>query len=161
MMNCKTKSRCCILLALTAVVAAPFFYVGSSADADFSTSELTGGHVKIKGISISVMIADEPLEHWKGLSDREAIGAKEGMLFIFKEKQEHIFVMRRMHFPLDIIFIQDNKIVKIFHNLPPEGNNPLNSYSSFYPVNYVLEVNGGFAATHKIKEGDEVEFFFN
>lgn len=128
-------------------------------------TKLTKAHgenyVEINGAAITVMIADEPQEQWQGLSDRQFLGAYNGMLFVFPEKQVKNFVMRRMHFPLDIIFIEDNKIVNIHRRLEPEGPNPVKRYSSDRPVNYVLEVNGGFCDAFGIKEGDEVAININ
>ena len=79
------------------------------------------------------------------------------MLFVFHDYQKRTFVMRRMHFPLDIIWIKDDKIVNIAKNLPPEGENPDKLYSSSLPINYVLEVNGRFCDENGVEIGDEVE----
>lgn len=131
-----------------------FISVDRATEISFAHGE---NYVKINGVPITIMIADEPDEHWQGLSDRNFLGANNGMLFVFKEKQQRNFVMRRMHFPLDIIFIEDNKVVKVHKRLEPEGEKPLAKYGSARPVNYVLEVNGGFADAYGIDEGDEVE----
>lgn len=78
------------------------------------------------------------------------------MLFVFAEKDIKSFWMKDMNFPLDIIWLNGEKIVKISHNLPPEGRQPTNTYSSGVPVDYVLEVPAGFCDTNKIKEGNTV-----
>ncbi|MCK5211766.1 DUF192 domain-containing protein [Candidatus Parcubacteria bacterium] len=114
-------------------------------------------HVIINNTVIAVEIADEAGEQWHGLSDRENLSLDSGMLFIFPNLQKRTFVMRRMHFPLDIIWISDDKIVGIAKNLPPEGENPTELYKSPEPVNYVLEVNGGFTGENNIRVGDEVK----
>ncbi len=119
---------------------------------------MTGNNVVIKNIAISVMVADEINEHWQGLSDRKFMGSYNGMLFVFPQKYKKTFVMRRMHFPLDIIWIADDKIVKISKKLEPEGPNPIKKYNSDKPVNFVLEVHGGFTDTFNIKVGDKVKF---
>jgi len=106
---------------------------------------------------INIEIADEVEEHWQGLSDRKSMSANNGMLFKFPNYQIRTFVMRNMHFPLDIIFIKDNKIVKIYERLEPEGVNPVKRYTSPIPMNYVLEVNGGYCDAFGIKEGDQVK----
>ena len=80
------------------------------------------------------------------------------MLFPFDNKQNHTFVMRDMMFPLDIIWIDENKIVKIDKNLPPEGHDFKKLYSSNQPVNNVLEVNAGFTDKKNIKVGDILEY---
>ena len=113
-------------------------------------------HVKINGQIIKVLIADEPAELTQGLSDRPYLEADQGMLFVFPDSQVRSFWMKNMHFPLDIIWIDDNNIINISQNLPPEGEQPQNHYSSVLPVNYVLEVIAGFAAENEIVVGDEV-----
>ena len=45
--------------------------------------------------------------------------------------------MRNMNFPLDILFIDDDKIINIAADLPPEGSEPVNIYVSGAAVNYV------------------------
>lgn len=117
-------------------------------------------HVIINNKIIQIEIADEQPEQIQGLSDRESLDKNSGMLFIFNDKQIRSFWMKNMHFPLDIIWIQDNKIVNISKNLPPEGEMPENHYSSKYPVNYVLEVNAGLVDEYEIKIGDIVEFHY-
>jgi len=65
-------------------------------------------------------------------------------------------------FPLDIIFIdgEAGKIVKIDKNLKAEGENPKKFYNSGAPVDYVLEVNAGYADSHNIKAGDKIRVIF-
>ena len=122
------------------------------------STETTPPHVVINNKTISVIIADELQEQWQGLSDRESMEYNNGMLFIFPDYEPRTFVMRRMHFALDILFIKDNKIIDIYKNLAPEGESPTGKYSSSQPVNYVLELNGDFTNEFGIKIGDEVEY---
>lgn len=114
--------------------------------------------IKIGTQEIKAEIAATPLAAYRGLSRRSNLGANEGMLFNFVDKQEREFVMREMNFPLDIIFIDDDKIIKIAANLPPEKDNPVNIYASGQPVNRVLEVTGGYCREKGIKVGDSVLF---
>jgi uncharacterized membrane protein (UPF0127 family) len=113
-------------------------------------------YVEINGVKIFVEIADEPGEQIQGLSDRENLCADCGLLFIFPEKKVRNFWMKNMHFPIDIIWISDNKILNISHNLPPEGEHPANTYSSAEPVDYVLEVNAGWTEKRGVGVGDKV-----
>jgi uncharacterized membrane protein (UPF0127 family) len=105
-----------------------------------------------------VDIADTQEKSYMGLSFRESICANCGMLFSFEEKKEHTFVMRDMMFPLDIIWIDDEIVVKISKNLEPEGHDTKNIYKSDQSVNNVLEVNGGFTDKENIKVGDMVKY---
>ncbi|MFH1822394.1 MAG: DUF192 domain-containing protein [Patescibacteria group bacterium] len=114
--------------------------------------------VVINNKSVKVEIADEESEQYNGLSGRESLCANCGMLFIFNNKTTRTFVMRRMDFPLDIIWLDDNKIIKIDKNLKPEGDEPINFYQSSQPVNYVLEVNAGLADKYNMVVGNIVEY---
>jgi uncharacterized membrane protein (UPF0127 family) len=97
-------------------------------------------------------------EQIKGLSNRKYLSPNSGMLFIFKNKQIQKFWMKNMNFPLDIIWINDNKIINISKNLPPENDLPKKIYNSDDLCNYVLEVNAGFADKNNIKIGDYVKY---
>jgi len=115
-------------------------------------------NVVISNKLIKVAVADDMQKQIDGLSNKPKLGDDEGMLFVFDTKQKRTFWMKQMNFPLDIIWIYDDRIVNISKNLPPEGENPANKYSSQYSVNYVLEVNAGFADNNKIKIGDIVQY---
>ena len=78
------------------------------------------------------------------------------MLFSFPNSAPRRFVMRNMEFPLDIIFINEGKIIKISANLPPERETPAVSYPSGGPADRVLEVNAGVAAENNWAVGDSV-----
>lgn len=116
-------------------------------------------YLEVNNKKINIIdIADDGSSSYLGLSFRESLCANCGMLFYFKEKPETTFVMRNMLFPLDIIWIDNDEIVKIDKNLPPEGETPKNFYQSGRPVNFVLEVNGGFTEANNIKVGDKINF---
>ena len=117
--------------------------------------QLIAPAVEINDIIIPVELADTLEKHIQGLSDKEEL--IDGMLFLFDERQIRSFWMKNMHFPIDIIWIDDEKIVNISKNLPPEGENPKKTYSSIYPVYYVLEVNAGFCEQNNISIGDRVK----
>lgn len=108
------------------------------------------------GKAIKVEIADEAEEHWRGLSNKPSLDREEGMLFIFGRKQVRSFWMKDMNFPIDIIWMDGNEIVNITKNAQPEGSTPERTYSSIYPVNFVLEVNAGLSDELGLKRGDKV-----
>lgn len=112
--------------------------------------------VQIGGLVIPVEVADDFESRRIGLSYRETLAEDAGMLFVMPDKQRASFWMKDMNFPLDIVWIYDNKIVNIHENLAPEGSQPVNSYSSKFPINYVLELNGGFVARNGVEVGDEI-----
>jgi len=105
---------------------------------------------------IRVEIASQPADWYQGLSDRSDLCADCGLLFNFSDREVREFVMRRMNFPLDIVFVDQQRVVKIAANLPPEGQEPEQIYSSDQPVDQVLEIPANYCLQHDIKVGDPV-----
>jgi len=112
--------------------------------------------VNISNQIFKLEIVSDPLDVYRGLSNRKELCEKCGMLFVFPDLSERTFVMRNMNFPLDIIFLAEGRIVKIHANLPPEGSNVKNLYSSNAPADQVLEINAGLAAQLGLREGAEL-----
>ena len=117
--------------------------------------------VKIKDIEISVDISDTAEKRSKGLSGREFLNEKEGMLFIFDQQTgKPVFWMKDMIIPIDIIWIKNEKIIQIDKNIQaPQKDTPdsmLVRYSPKETVNYVLEVNSGFSDKYAFNIGDGV-----
>jgi len=113
--------------------------------------------VKLGPTQLNAEIVYKPLDLYRGLSGRPSLCQACGLLFVFPDKEERTFVMRQMNFPLDIIFINDNQIVGIAPNLPPEGETPEKYYKSGEEANRVLEVNGGYCERYGVKVGDQLE----
>lgn len=137
-----------IFLLLGTVVWHAFFGVGAYTDVN-SVS------VKIGDTIVQAETAKEEKAWTRGLSGRSSLSQNGGMLFVFPALAMHAFWMKGMHFPLDIIWIADNKVVGVAANaLAPAGSNAsVAVFSSPQPINAVLEVNSGFAAKHGIYKG--------
>jgi len=107
--------------------------------------------------TVEVRISNTTAQRRLGLSDTESLEPNEGMLFVHDEDETHTYVMRRMSFALDIIFIDANGTITTIHHAPPppEGE----SYSERYSGRgkYVLEVNRGWANRTGVGVGDTVE----
>lgn len=107
--------------------------------------------------TFKIKIAESEQEKEIGLSQTERMPDDYGMIFTFKEDGFYPFWMRDMKFPIDIIFINDNKVVKIFSEVsPPKENEGLRLYVSDKPADTVLEINAGLSEKHNIKEGDSI-----
>lgn len=118
---------------------------------------LERGIVKIGSITVEVEVADTALARERGLGGREILEENTGMLFVFREKDYHPFWMKEMNFPIDIIWISDDRVVDIAHNVPTTASEFLKIYKPKELVNFVLEVNAGFSEKHGVKVGDRVE----
>lgn len=111
--------------------------------------------VTIKGYKLEVEIVRTPEEQMRGLSGRESLAENAGMLFVYEQQTTPAFWMKEMNFPIDIIWIgSDKRIVDITENLAPETFPQLFRPSA--PVQYVLEVNAGWAENHTISTGDKI-----
>ena len=116
------------------------------------------GKVTINQKTWSVEVADTEKSRQKGLSGRRSLAADSGMLFLFETSDFYSFWMREMEFPIDIIFINGEKVVTVHRNVPApastEETPPI--YRPTTASDKVLELNAGEADKNGIKEGDTV-----
>lgn len=105
-----------------------------------------------------VELETTPQQQQQGLSGRVSLPQNQGMLFIFKTSNRYPFWMKDMKFPLDMIFINNNKIVDIIPNIPTPKNGETNLpiYTPSAPDNQTLEINAGLAKKYGFKKGDTV-----
>ncbi len=115
--------------------------------------------VLVNGQTISVMVAKTEKEKQLGLSQKDKIGENQGMLFVFDTPNYYSFWMKEMKFPIDIIYINGNKITTIVENAKPplSANDNLTIYQPSEKSDKVLEVNAGSADKFKIKTGTTVK----
>lgn len=112
--------------------------------------------------TIQVQVAADSVTQERGLSSRDALTDDQGMLFDFgvTKGDYPAFWMKDMTFPLDLIWIQDKKIIGITPDVQP-ANLPDEQMPRYFPpspISWVLEVNAGWVQRHHIKVGDEVKF---
>lgn len=117
-------------------------------------------NVTVNGFVVVAEISATNEQRTKGLSVKDGLAENEAMLFVFDNEAEHTFWMKNMKFPIDIIWIDNDKtVVHIEHNLQPCSSEVL--CPTYKPNNnslYVLETVGGFAEKHDIVKGTTVEF---
>ncbi len=117
--------------------------------------------LKVGNDIFDVEIASTAAARALGLSGRDILGENEGMFFIFDEPDNYGFWMKDMKFPIDIVWINNEKVVGFSENAEPEpGKQPgdLKIYYPPQPVDRVLEVNAGTAVKYGIKAGSPVIF---
>ena len=113
------------------------------------------------GEDIRVEVADTLKKRSLGLGKRASLKKGWGMLFVFDKKNEHRFWMKDMQFPLDIIWLDNNRIVHIIHNVQPTKHmHEPDVMSSPVPSNFVLEITAGRAAELRLKKGQRMKFKF-
>ncbi len=109
--------------------------------------------------NIAVEVADTDDAREQGLSGRPELTDEQGMLFDFTNTNESVpsFWMKGMKFAIDIIWINDKKIIGITANAPIPKNNSLPTYSPPGQVTHVLEVASGWSRRNNVKIGDSVK----
>ena len=125
-----------------------------------SAPEPNGPKVVLAGrkgdITVGVEIADNDAKIERGLMYRRFMNPDDGMLFVMGEEKVQTFWMRNTLIPLDMIFITKDMVVAGVVAEAEPRTDTIRSVGK--PSSYVLEVNGGWAAAHDIREGTTVRF---
>ena len=87
-------------------------------------------------VKLDIEIADDDIQTERGLMYRRSMKENQGMLFIFPEVELRSFWMKNTYIPLDLIFLDENRIIVHIH----EGAKPRSEASipSLKPAKYVL-----------------------
>jgi uncharacterized membrane protein (UPF0127 family) len=111
------------------------------------------------GFVVKVELATDEETRAQGLMYRDQLRPGTGMLFLFPNDGDYPFWMKNTLIPLDMIWIDANRrIVHIAHDVPPCKVDDCPSYPPHAVARYVLEVAGGVAAAHGLKDGDVLRF---
>lgn len=121
-------------------------------------SQPSGRRVCFENVCVQAEVADTESKRRLGLMFREGLAENQGMLFVFEEEGRHSFWMKNMKFPLDIIWIgEDKRIVEIRSSVRP-CREVCESLIPKAAAKYALEVNAGFTDKNGIKTEDRVSF---
>ncbi|MFZ2976109.1 MAG: DUF192 domain-containing protein [Candidatus Moraniibacteriota bacterium] len=112
--------------------------------------------VEIGGQKFFVELAKTPEKQMQGLSGRTKIREREGMLFDFGKYEEYSFWMKDMRFDLDILWINQGKIVYIAKKISHESLETINPQIM---ADEVLEINSGLTDKYNFKIGDSVKIY--
>ncbi len=92
------------------------------------------------------------------------MGKGKGMLFLYTHRGQQAFWMKGMRFPIDIIWLDNRRIVHIEHDVPPPprgtSDADLPVYRPARPANAVLEIAAGIARELGLRNGALVRFDF-
>ncbi|MFH1291882.1 MAG: DUF192 domain-containing protein [bacterium] len=116
--------------------------------------------VQVGSQDLTVLLAKGSRHLHQGLTGRKDLGKYQGVLFVFPDRGQHTMVMRDINFAIDIIWIDNYKIVDMALNLQAEPDDlasRLEPYFSRASSDMVLEVSAGFAVKNKLKIGDMVK----
>ncbi|OGH09594.1 MAG: hypothetical protein A2152_03825 [Candidatus Levybacteria bacterium RBG_16_35_6] len=114
----------------------------------------------IKNQKIELFIARSQKDKEIGLSSYKNLPNNQGMLFPFGKPGYYSFWMKNMKFPIDIIYLNNNKVVTIYENVKvptaSEGSPPI--YNPTAPSDTVLEINAGLSKKYNLKTGDTITY---
>ena len=120
-----------------------------------------GKTVTIGNTSFYVEVARTVEEKAKGLAGHKPLADNEGMLFEFPAGDGFGFWMKGMTFPIDIIWIKNNKVIYVVENTqPPKPGQKERELPIFTPpegAEYVLEVKAGEVKKTNLKINDQVK----
>ena len=117
-------------------------------------SQEAAKRVCIKDVCVYAEVVDTESARQRGLMFRENLPEGRGMFFVFEAQGRYGFWMKNMKFPIDIIWIdEEKKIVDIKPDCLPcqeacEISSPRDK------ALYALEVCAGFTRRNKIETGD-------
>lgn len=91
-------------------------------------------------------------EKIRGLAKRDHLLPNTGMVFLYEGNQEQAFWMKNVSFPLDIIFLKDGVVTRLYKNTQPCTTDICKIYPSKGVIDQVVEVPAGFCKLHKLKK---------
>jgi uncharacterized membrane protein (UPF0127 family) len=107
--------------------------------------------------SIVTEVAKTPDQLEKGLGGRACISSDQGMLFAFDKADSYQFWMKDMKFPIDMVWVSENKTVNsISPNVLPTSYPK--TFTSKSPSKYVLELQANRAQALNITRGTQLRF---
>lgn len=112
----------------------------------------------INGVNFNLEIAQTKEQKSIGLAKYKKIEKNFAMYFPFERKDYYSFWMKDMKFPIDIIYIDNGKIVAIFKNVqnPKSPNDKLQVYNPEKLADSVLEISAGLSDKYNFKTGNRV-----
>ena len=106
--------------------------------------------------TVRVEIADTGAKRELGLMFRHSLNEDAGMIFLFPNSGKQNFWMKNTPLPLDMMFADSSaRVVGIVPYAQPYSEALVGVDAA---SQYVLEVNGGFCARHRVGVGDQFKF---
>jgi hypothetical protein len=119
-----------------------------------------GATLAIGNEILELEVAKTPQQQEIGLMNRRSLAANRGMIFLFSPPRVTLFWMKNTLIPLDMIFLSQNKVIAIYHNVQPCTKNPCPTYGPLTEIDRVIELPGGRAKTLGLQIGDSLEVKF-
>ena len=141
-----------LLLLLVCAVFVSWFMLQRPVSVKYD--EATQG-AYLRGYYFGLEVADTPEERAKGLSGRDHIDYRQGMLFIFDSPGRSCFWMKDTLVPLDMLWF-DNDYRLVHQELSVTPDTYPQTFCPQVDARYVVELRGGMAKFHGLQLGDEL-----
>jgi len=112
----------------------------------------------IGSVETQAEIASSPRKKQQGLSGYTSLPQNQGMLFVFGNASSRSFWMYNMNFPLDFVWIRENRVIGTTQNVPIYTDDIITTIHSPEPVDMILEFEAGTINRLNIKEGEFIRF---
>ncbi|NLA43094.1 DUF192 domain-containing protein [Candidatus Saccharibacteria bacterium] len=115
-------------------------------------------YVKLGSAVFKAKVVENEADRIRGLSGTESLGQNEAMLFIFPKNNRWGIWMKDMNYPIDIIWLnQQKEVVDIERSAQPESY-PDKTFHPSVDAKYVLETIAGASDRYGIKIGSKANF---
>lgn len=110
-------------------------------------------------VDAEVEVREEDME--RGMMYRDSLLPGHGMLFVHSQPGKYPYWMANCLIPLDIIWMNSShQVVEISAGTPPcpQGGESCPTYGGHETAQFVLELGGGEAARHSVRNGQTIRF---
>jgi len=144
-LNPKLGVSACLLLALALGAICSRSFAQSLPQPPLPIIQMTAGmHV------IRAEVADNFVSRMTGLMHRQALGANDGMLFVFEDAGIQCMWMKNTLVPLSVAYIADDGSIVNIADMKPLSED---SHCAKAPVRFALEMNRGWFESRGIRSG--------
>jgi uncharacterized protein len=150
-MENKTKIKIFVSTVFLALLLILANYIISEV---ISTSGNRIRRVYVRNILVKAELVNTQEKIERGLAGRENLDAGRGMLFEMPSNKAQNFWMKGMRFPIDIIWIENGRVIGCEKDISPDDPR---IFSSPGEAGYVLEVPEGFCDENSVKINDAVD----
>lgn len=150
-MENKTKIKILISVVTVAIIGILANYVFSE------VVSVQGNMIKrvyIRDVIVKSELVKSETRIEKGLGERASLPEGRGMLFSMPDNDTQRFWMKGMRFAIDIIWIENGRVIGCEKNISP---NDSRIFVSPGDAGYILEVPEGFCDQNKVTVNDEVK----
>ena len=128
---------------ILAVTVAFITLHGKTSGPEFISNLLFKKTIRIDAATFHVWVARTDQEREEALNNKNSMPEDTGMIFVFEEDGPYAVSVSKMHFPIDIIWLnKEGSIVAIENDVSPGRAYPARTSVS---ARYVLLLNGGVA----------------